>query len=102
MPNNAWVRRHSLFGLMFVLAILPEDAEHQPRTTAQANQKAYHGDPGIAEYLKGGACQSQHGNVRNSSGNSQTSEPFCSLTIQPCGLTTSMGQGLTGLGSCIF
>ena len=41
----------------------------------------------------------QHGSARSSSGNICTSEPVCSRTIQPCGLTTSTGQRDAGLGS---
>ena len=41
----------------------------------------------------------QHGSARSSSSNICTSEPFCSRTIQPCGLTTSTGQREAGLGS---
>jgi hypothetical protein len=40
-----------------------------------------------------------HGNARNSWGNGCTSEPFCSRTIQPCGLTTSTGQREAGPGN---
>jgi len=45
------------------------------------------------------AGDTQHGSACNSSGNICVSEPFCSRTIQPCGLTTSTGQREVEFGS---
>jgi hypothetical protein len=46
-----------------------------------------------------GAGYTQHGSACNSWGNIRTSDPVCTRTIQPCGLTTSTSQHEAELGN---